>query len=841
MPINQIYIPPDFFDMLKMATASRRGAMYAGAYDPSAGGQVSGPVAAPVAAEGPVAPPTVLLPGSAEATPMGAAGIPYGEEIADSFTRLRGLMQKEPTGQAPTAIELGASALVGLAGGRSGMALAGGFLQGLQERDARKMSQSELRIAREVEAEKLRLQELSGKQKMELEMQSEMRKMAFDAGKEAAKARETEVNNWWARYWTADTEDEKVQAAANLNRLGAAGAPTREMIEAALVELANADANTWQDNIRALMGMLKNARPDEALSLIDQIGFLYPKAYGVNMSPEEAKRLLDESVNAWRGKVFEDIKKYVKDENAMNLSLLNATQGMTEDQAAARVLALKKFVDAAIANNPDWQKAGWTANEIISSVIDPSAFVGPTRRIVLAMESHELAKRRFHEAVRHNRVTEDLGWANYNRMFDSMLYDMASGNDLAKSWDKVISAADANRRSAESDMAASEKMLETYNARLKALEGIDRSDAEEKEYESLMKSATQLRGKIDGLRAKRDYWENEAGIARSEKNQVMTEPAVTPERAQRSEGGTWQFDQKTGVYKWVQPTEPMNPMSNSQIEVTLDKEMDKLVTTAVAATRTGTGKLTITDDPATVESVLARIQQLAPDVQAVIQRANGKAIITLSKATADKGGQQVERGMNREQVLAVRNVVDQVRNTPRKVLTRGFARTDLKGSAIRPHAGARELHPKQVWFKENSKRFSSMTAEDVAHYAAWRLYDKHGIKDQRVLEAILANMYAESGFDPTAPGDSGNSWGLIQANRAAGMGKGHRIEDLVNPDYIIDKVLVPSGVFKQFMEFAKKNPKMTARELSYHFARIVERPASLSGRREAWDKLFGRG
>lgn len=54
---------------------------------------------------------------------------------------------------------------------------------------------------------------------------------------------------------------------------------------------------------------------------------------------------------------------------------------------------------------------------------------------------------------------------------------------------------------------------------------------------------------------------------------------------------------------------------------------------------------------------------------------------------------------------------------------------------------------------------------------------------------FLANAMYESSLNPNAVGDSGVSIGLFQMNTAKGLGKGHSIENLKNPQYNLDLML----------------------------------------------------
>lgn len=142
-----------------------------------------------------------------------------------------------------------------------------------------------------------------------------------------------------------------------------------------------------------------------------------------------------------------------------------------------------------------------------------------------------------------------------------------------------------------------------------------------------------------------------------------------------------------------------------------------------------------------------------------------------------------------------------------------------------------------------SRRIETQTnrsQQQTAELIRSRFSGVHGVTDERVLQAILANAYAESGWNPKAVGDAGDSFGLFQANTKGGMGAGHSPAKLKDPTYNID-LIAKSDVFRQFLRFAEQNPNMSARDLTYHFARIVERPAKkyLEKRRQAWDIVFG--
>jgi len=88
-------------------------------------------------------------------------------------------------------------------------------------------------------------------------------------------------------------------------------------------------------------------------------------------------------------------------------------------------------------------------------------------------------------------------------------------------------------------------------------------------------------------------------------------------------------------------------------------------------------------------------------------------------------------------------------------------------------------------------------------------------------EAAVANAIAESGLNPFAHNTRGeDSVGLFQMNRKGGLGEGHSVENLKDPNYNIDLAI---DAAKKSEAFLKSN---TIDDAVAAFVRDVERPAN---------------
>jgi hypothetical protein len=88
-------------------------------------------------------------------------------------------------------------------------------------------------------------------------------------------------------------------------------------------------------------------------------------------------------------------------------------------------------------------------------------------------------------------------------------------------------------------------------------------------------------------------------------------------------------------------------------------------------------------------------------------------------------------------------------------------------------------------------------------------------------EAAVANAIAESGLNPFAHNTRGeDSVGLFQMNRKGGLGEGHSVENLKDPNYNIDLAI---DAAKKSQAFLKAN---TIDDAVAAFVRDVERPAN---------------
>lgn len=91
-------------------------------------------------------------------------------------------------------------------------------------------------------------------------------------------------------------------------------------------------------------------------------------------------------------------------------------------------------------------------------------------------------------------------------------------------------------------------------------------------------------------------------------------------------------------------------------------------------------------------------------------------------------------------------------------------------------------------------------------------------------EAAVANAIAESGLNPSARNQSGkeDSVGLFQMNRNGGLGTGHSVENLMDPNYNIDLAIAAAKKSKSFLAAKNVNDAVSA------FVRDVERPKNQS-------------
>lgn len=95
--------------------------------------------------------------------------------------------------------------------------------------------------------------------------------------------------------------------------------------------------------------------------------------------------------------------------------------------------------------------------------------------------------------------------------------------------------------------------------------------------------------------------------------------------------------------------------------------------------------------------------------------------------------------------------------------------------------------------------------------------------------ALGGNAWQESQFDEDAVGDSGWSIGVFQANRKAGLGRGHSIESLSDPKYNTDVVMKEADRlgFRQLIQSGA-----TIEEAARWFCINVERPANATVKAE---------
>lgn len=90
--------------------------------------------------------------------------------------------------------------------------------------------------------------------------------------------------------------------------------------------------------------------------------------------------------------------------------------------------------------------------------------------------------------------------------------------------------------------------------------------------------------------------------------------------------------------------------------------------------------------------------------------------------------------------------------------------------------------------------------------------------------ALAGNAWQESAFDADAVGDSGWSIGVFQANRKAGLGRGHSIESLSVPEYNTD-VLMKEASRLGMASYIRSGA--TVEQVAAWFCRNVEKPANV--------------
>ena len=110
------------------------------------------------------------------------------------------------------------------------------------------------------------------------------------------------------------------------------------------------------------------------------------------------------------------------------------------------------------------------------------------------------------------------------------------------------------------------------------------------------------------------------------------------------------------------------------------------------------------------------------------------------------------------------------------------------------------------------------------HYAELIAKDFADAGHGRVQQAAaVADAIAESNLDPTAVGDDGHSIGLFQANRDGGLGTGHSVATLENPQTNIRIALDAAERHSAFADAKTIDRAVGA------FVSDVERPADTPG------------
>lgn len=122
---------------------------------------------------------------------------------------------------------------------------------------------------------------------------------------------------------------------------------------------------------------------------------------------------------------------------------------------------------------------------------------------------------------------------------------------------------------------------------------------------------------------------------------------------------------------------------------------------------------------------------------------------------------------------------------------------------------------------------------------AERLFREAGIKSDKMILAMLANAWHESGWNPTA--SSGSCVGFFQLS-VGGMGKGSSKKQLKTLSFNV-KRLMASTDFKNWVAWCKKYPNKSCGEMSFRFASYVERCAKKHRHQrfvtaEKWHKML---
>jgi len=106
---------------------------------------------------------------------------------------------------------------------------------------------------------------------------------------------------------------------------------------------------------------------------------------------------------------------------------------------------------------------------------------------------------------------------------------------------------------------------------------------------------------------------------------------------------------------------------------------------------------------------------------------------------------------------------------------------------------------------------------------AEKFFRQRGVTSDKAIIAILVNAWHECKWDYTDV--SGSCIGFFQLNRAGGMGRGYSVSQLKQLNCNMT-IMANSLWFKDWVSWTKKNPNISAGEMSYRFAAAVERCAS---------------
>lgn len=116
------------------------------------------------------------------------------------------------------------------------------------------------------------------------------------------------------------------------------------------------------------------------------------------------------------------------------------------------------------------------------------------------------------------------------------------------------------------------------------------------------------------------------------------------------------------------------------------------------------------------------------------------------------------------------------------------------------------------------RQYSSVEISDIIN----RQSDQVSGGDKEFAKIMHAIVLTESGGNPYAIGDNGDSIGLFQNNMAGGRGAGHKKEDLLNPEYNAS-ISIPA-LYRVYLDGAMKG--LRGSDLVAYVSRNGQRPAA---------------